>query len=175
MNYREIYRDLYGKGYGNSAVQWKYLPWFVSKCKGGKLLDIGCGRGLVSKRIAAATGCSVIGIDIAADITGCGVIGDIRFMPFAGNSFDYCWSCDVLEHLKPNDVIVALTEIRRIMRPGGIAMLSVSTRKAGTLWRGHQIHETVRPRRWWAKNISNTFKIVDTMVAGKNSIGYLVS
>lgn len=51
----------------------------------------------------------------------CGV--DIQCLPFADNSFDYVYCSHVLEHV-PDDSR-ALTELRRILRPGGIALVCV--------------------------------------------------
>ncbi len=39
--------------------------------------------------------------------------------------FDAIWCCHALEHLSPRDVGVALAEFRRVLRPGGAALILV--------------------------------------------------
>ena len=48
---------------------------------------------------------------------------DIHYMPFADNSFDSVLCNHVLEHL--NNDLQALGEIRRVLKPGGWAILQV--------------------------------------------------
>jgi SAM-dependent methyltransferase len=48
---------------------------------------------------------------------------DLRDLPFDGGSFDVVFASHVLEHIKEDDL--ALAEIRRILRPGGFAVLPV--------------------------------------------------
>ena len=44
-------------------------------------------------------------------------------LPFRDNSFDACLSLDVLEHIQ--DDTSALKEIRRVLKPGGVLLLTV--------------------------------------------------
>lgn len=48
---------------------------------------------------------------------------DLQVLPFADASYDFVFASHVLEHI-PNDK-KAISEIRRILRPGGIAILPV--------------------------------------------------
>ena len=60
---------------------------------------------------------------IAAD---CDVRQDITRMPFHGAPFDGVVCCDTLEHI--DDDRAALAECRRVLRPGGVAILTVPQR-----------------------------------------------
>jgi ubiquinone/menaquinone biosynthesis C-methylase UbiE len=52
------------------------------------------------------------------------VAGDVRALPFCPRAFEGAWVSAVLLHLPAPDVAIALTEIGRVLRPGGIAMIS---------------------------------------------------
>lgn len=87
---------------------------------GARCLEIGCGRGLLQ--------------DIVEDYTGIDLSETVRsylhkpfhacsaeLLPFDDASFDALWTITVLEHV-PNPE-AALSEIRRVLRPGGLAFL----------------------------------------------------
>lgn len=60
------------------------------------------------------------------------IAGDMHKMPFKNNTFDKAISSEVLEHLRNDDV--ALKEIFRILKPGGILVLSVPSINYPFLW-----------------------------------------
>src|ERR1700730_3625308 len=66
--YAQIRHEAFGEDIGQNS--WltrdeldKFLQW-LDLSPGKTLLDVGCGAGGPALRIAAATGCSVVGIDI---------------------------------------------------------------------------------------------------------------
>lgn len=82
-----------------------------------RLLDAGCGIG---RRIAHIPG--AVGLDASPEMLAAGgcrntVRGDVRFMPFASNSFDMVWCRLVLGHLP--DACPAYRELARVCIPGG--------------------------------------------------------
>jgi len=97
---------------------------------GSRVLDAGCGSGRVFK-YALADGCSVVGVDVGVELAengnvGARVRGDIQRLPFAGSSFDAVLASHVMEHLMQPDE--ALTEIARVLRPGGRFLLLTPNR-----------------------------------------------
>lgn len=94
------------------------------------LLDVGCGGGILAEEFAQL-GMHVTGIDPSASsietarrhahqqgITIDYHVGSGESLPFADASFDHVSCCDVLEHVQ--DVDAVLTEISRVLKPGGI-------------------------------------------------------
>ncbi len=95
-----------------------------------RVLDVGCGGGLLSEAFAAL-GCRVTGIDRSAPTLGAARAHavtsglDIAYLeasaeslPFDAQQFDVVCCCDVLEHVDDLDKVVA--EIARVLEPGGV-------------------------------------------------------
>src|SRR6201997_5871761 len=66
--YEEIRREAFGEDIGQnswltSGEQDRFLEW-LDLSPGKTLLDVACGAGGPALRIAATTGCSVVGIDV---------------------------------------------------------------------------------------------------------------
>ena len=100
---------------------------------GMSLLDVGCGPGTLTADLAArvAPG-EVLAVDVSAEvIVEAGAharrvgatnlafrVGDFRAAGLAAGSFDVVHAHQVLQHLR--DPVGALTEMRRLVRPGGV-------------------------------------------------------
>jgi ubiquinone/menaquinone biosynthesis C-methylase UbiE len=99
---------------------------------GDRLLDLGCGEGHFVAA-ARAAGAEVVGVDIAeAALERARVLvpgADLRLvepdgsLPLAHAAVDVVWCSEVLEHVP--DTIALLTEVRRVLRPGGRLLLTV--------------------------------------------------
>jgi len=98
--------------------------------QGMKVLDVGCGGGLLAEEFALL-GCQVTGIDPSesslntarkhAQQSGLEIgyqTGVGEQMPFPDASFDIVVCCDVLEHV--NDVSRVIQEVARVLRTGGV-------------------------------------------------------
>lgn len=88
---------------------------------GAKVLDLGCGP-RDQAPCFDSLGCCYVGVDVhgeAADL-----LADAHALPFLSNAFDCVFSYAVLEHLwSPN---VALREVERVLKPGGVYVGTVS-------------------------------------------------
>lgn len=99
---------------------------------GARLLDAGCGLG-ASARLAAEEFClTVDGIDGSPDVIDLAeqrgshprihwTLGDLRTLPFADDSFDAVLAECVLS---TTERPTALAELGRVLRPGGVLLLS---------------------------------------------------
>ncbi|MFE9675053.1 class I SAM-dependent methyltransferase [Streptomyces sp. NPDC006259] len=99
------------------------------------LLDLGCGTGIVTRRLAAGrAGLRVTGVDLAAAMArqaalrlpGAVVRADSRRLPFRDGEFDAVSSVWLL-HLAPTDADVRaiVAECARVLRPGGTYVTTV--------------------------------------------------
>lgn len=100
---------------------------------GMKVLDCGCGPGAISVGLAEAVGPAghVTGVDFGESQIAVAKarsspnltfrVGSVYELPFEDSTFDLVFSHALFEHLA--DPIRGVTEIRRILRPGGLAGL----------------------------------------------------
>ena len=101
--------------------------------RSGRLLDLGCGatpRFLLSTDFAEK-----FGVDRIAGDNGHGayppaitrIDGDVETMdnlPFEEDYFDVVTMLAVFEHIEPARLVTLVAEIRRVLRPGGIYILT---------------------------------------------------
>lgn len=102
---------------------------------GERILDIGSGPGLLACELAAEVGPSgrMVGVDLSAPMLAlaerrCGKLawvsfetGDAAALPCADGTFDAAVSMQVYEYVP--DIPAALAELRRVLRPGGRAVV----------------------------------------------------
>ena len=88
---------------------------------GATVLDLGCGR-RDQQRPIESLGFRYIGVD--ADSSAADLLVDAHCLPFRDQVFDAVFSYAVLEHLR--DPTVALIEVVRVLKPGGIYLGTVS-------------------------------------------------
>jgi len=105
---------------------------------GTRVLDIGCGIGLLSEPLARG-GCQVTAVDselatlelarkraAAADLQIDYRTAHSENLPFADASYDVAICCDVLEHV--DDLEQTLSETSRILKQGGIYIFATLNR-----------------------------------------------
>ena len=100
---------------------------------GMRLLDVGCGPGTITSGLARAVAPGeVVGIDVSADVIATATahvaevgVTNARFatanvyaLPYETASFDIAHAHQVMQHL--GEPVDALTEMRRVLRPGGL-------------------------------------------------------
>lgn len=99
---------------------------------GSLVLEAGCGTGAVAVALGTM-GHRVVGLDLAEQTLRRarrtwpdfrGAVGDVCRMPFPDESFDAVISLGVLEHNESGPQ-AALEEHRRILRPGGVLLVTV--------------------------------------------------
>lgn len=122
------------------------LDLFLSASPGPSVLNAGAGQGSFSLRLARL-GFEVTSVDdspAAVDVLrrrvpGLIELADVTALPFANESFDAAVLGEVLEHV-PDDA-GALSEVARVLRPGGVLAVSVPANPArfgpSDRWAGH--------------------------------------
>ena len=87
----------------------------------GRLLDVGCGQRPYEKTFFGAAA-QYIGADYQSDRSRPDVVCSATALPFPENDFDTVACTEVLEHVA--EPLVALNEMRRVLKPGGYLILS---------------------------------------------------
>ena len=73
-------------------------------------------------RLAAQRAFSGVGLDIAF------VCGDARFLPFKAGLFRCVFSYSVIQHFSETDAEIAIAELGRVLRQGGLAKIQMANK-----------------------------------------------
>lgn len=104
----------------------------LPELKGKRVLDLGCGMGTFTVE-AAQRGAAAVGLDmmpsalkaalrVAREEKAAGarfILGDAAQLPAADASFDVVLAADLTEHLDDATLHRMLSEVRRVLKPGG--------------------------------------------------------
>jgi len=112
-----------------------------------RLLDVGCGTG--SNLAVFGRKTQAVGVDLSTEALRFCQMRDIEsvaltpveHLPFPDGAFDVVTALDMLEHT--DDDLAALTELRRVCKPGGLLICTVPA--YGFLWSEHD--EALKHRR----------------------------
>ena len=144
-----------------SEKHWR-LFYSPDEVRGKSVLDAGCGTGIFSIIFARNGAGRVTGIDIspgsletAKSLKARFAVDNAEFrlqdmlrLPFADGSFDIVWAWGTVHHT--TDPFRAISELIRVLRPGGSLFLAVYKKTKVTF-----VHEFIRktliktPRRTW--------------------------
>lgn len=109
----------------------------VRNPQGLRILEVGCGTGRISARLAAE-GAAVSMLDASPaaiqiarrqlalrDAKAEIVQGDMFSLPYDDCSFDVVWSAGVVEHYANAECVAALREMKRVTSPRGVVVTMV--------------------------------------------------
>ena len=124
--------------------------WAAAIARGKDVLDAGCGVGYGIGILASCGAKSITGIDVSAEAVeeataGFGaqaeavVEGTLAELPFDDASFDLVLCFEVIEHLEDADK--ALGELRRVLRPDGVLIVSTPNPDVYLAGNEHHLHE----------------------------------
>ncbi|MEL7485651.1 MAG: class I SAM-dependent methyltransferase [Pseudomonadota bacterium] len=130
--------------YEQYLVPGLFTPWAHDLVEGaprsGRILDLACGTGVVSRALArrSGTACSIVAVDIAPPMLKAarqralsdGVAAQIAFhraeadaLPFDDDAFGAAFCQQGIQFFP--DRVAALSEVRRVLRSGGVFAASV--------------------------------------------------
>lgn len=114
---RELRRRQVGRAFDMALEIAQMIP------SGSRVLDIGCGNGYIAHHLAAILRADVTGIDLAhkTDAPINYRQYDGTRLPLMDASFDAALLCYVLHHTQ--DLNIVLSELRRVLRNGGLAVI----------------------------------------------------
>jgi len=167
--YREMQDDAYlGEEAGRRATARRLLDLVEGHARPGRLLEVGCGHGLLLDEARArgwtarglepavaarAHACDVLGLDVSPD-----TLADLRPGPDGG--WDAIVMVDVIEHL--DDPVGAVRACRTLLADGGVLLVvtpdpsSVAARVVGARWWGYlPAHTYLLPRRTLRRVVSD--------------------
>ena len=135
--------------------------------KGMRTLDIGCGRGEIISH-CAMKGAFAYGLDYArtpvelaqdcvktvlgsdhSNKTGLSQ-ADATRLPFKSNSFDRIFMLDFVEHLYPDDLLHAMNEVYRVLKPEGKIVIHT------------------QPNRWYFEYGYYIYRLISKLKNGKS-------
>jgi len=114
---------------------WKELSIFSDLIKDGdRVLDLGCGNGRLIELFAGKS-IDYLGVDNSENLLNVAkkrypnnnfLLADALNLPLTDNSFDAIFSIAVLHHIPSRNLrIKFLKEAKRVLKPGGILVLTV--------------------------------------------------
>lgn len=163
--YREMRDDDYlAEEEGRRATANRLLDLIAAHRPDGRLLDVGCGHGLLLDE-ARKRGYETVGLELSRSnaLHARETLGlDVRELPLeafehgtngdAPGAFDAIVLADVLEHL--DDPVAAIDQCTALLRPGGVLCVvtpdpaSLTAKVAGKRWWGYlPAHTVLLPRR----------------------------
>ena len=165
-----LYQHLVGK-----LTEYPIPALRIPAGRGRLFLEVGCnwGRWCIA---AARSGYRVVGIDpslkairaanrVASQlgVEATYFVADARYLPFRDGSFDQIFSYSVLQHLSKENARQSLSQIRRVLKVGGGALVQMPN-VFGIRCLYHQIRRRFRETRdfevryWRPSELMSTFK-----------------
>jgi SAM-dependent methyltransferase len=137
-----------------------HVDWIVDELLGGRpgdVLDLGCGPGLYTERLAGR-GCTCLGVDVSPasigyarrvaadrDLACAYVLGDVRTADLgSGHDLALCVFGELNTFSRP-DAVDLLGRVARSLRPGGTVLLEVHTHES-------VVEEGSEPAGWYTSH-----------------------
>lgn len=131
---------------------------------GMRVLEIATGSGEMFRRLVTANPRGeTVGFDLSPKMaaktqrqvrkdfpaarTQCSAV-DARYLPFRDSSFDAVMCCYLLELLSQEDIMLALEEIHRVLRPRGTFTLVCIGQNVGVFNRAYKVAGSLAPAFW---------------------------
>lgn len=128
------------KNWGHLGIIFRY-EWVSQFVKGLKVLDIGCAVGYGPYYFATNGAVEAVGADNSQDAINWAkehykapnlkyIVANALNLPIKNNSFDVVISFDLLEHISDADQKKFISEIKRVLKPNGVAIIGTPNSQA---------------------------------------------
>lgn len=134
-----IVPDKYYRAFYSTFAEYLGRYEFATRFLGPQatVLDVGCGCGYGSAHLADAPGRRVLGLDRSAEGVGyarkhygsgrlCFMAADATTLPVKAQSLDGVIAMEMIEHIQDDKAV--LSEVKRVLKPGGIFVISTPNR-----------------------------------------------
>lgn len=121
------------------------LETLAKEWRSGTLLNLGCGHGADSLPFSHSF--DLYGVDFSGEMLKLArkyaekfnfqpnlAVADLCSLPFIDDSFDYVISVAAFHHLEAKNQLTALHELKRVLKPGGKAFITVWNRWQPRFW-----------------------------------------
>jgi SAM-dependent methyltransferase len=180
IDYSSAYNDFWSRKDRAGSESYEdrdhLVELIISTVGYGRVLDVGCGEGKLVRALVER-GVDAYGIDVSSvaieranqycpDRFQCASVIDL---PFRDKDFDAIISTDCLEHIHPEDVLIAVSELRRICKQFAFFTIATTNDRDGH-W-----HLTVKPREWWEQKFFDAGFIRHPDYYKINSLSHILS
>jgi ubiquinone/menaquinone biosynthesis C-methylase UbiE len=153
------YADAYSGELAGKPLDRALLACLIEQAdQGAPIADIGCGPGHVAAWIASH-GRAAVGIDLSAGMVAAGRQaypgtefreGDFLDLPARDGEFGAVVTFYSVIHLAPGELVPAFREIWRVLRPGGMVLVSF-----------HVGSEVRHLEQWWGQAVDVDFRFLE--------------
>jgi SAM-dependent methyltransferase len=129
----EAYAEHLGSELREKPLDRHLLNRFAEETRGrGLVVDLGCGPGHVTKYLHDQ-GVTMVGVDLSPEMIKCAQrlhpgpefrVGTVRTLDFPAGSLIGVVAFYLIVHFESSELETVVREIRRVLAPGGIALLS---------------------------------------------------
>ena len=125
------------------------LETLAQRWQGGKLLNLGCAHG--PDFLPFTQSFELNGVDFSREMLRFArkysrkfnftvnlSVADVSYLPYQNETFDWAISVATYHHLKGEEQLAALSELRRVLKPGGEAFITVWNRWQPRFWLGRR-------------------------------------
>jgi ubiquinone/menaquinone biosynthesis C-methylase UbiE len=146
----ESYFEHFGRELEHKPLDRALLSAVVEEAGSWPVADIGCGPGHVAGWLSRQ-GARAVGIDLSAEMVEVGRRhfpdvefrqGDVLALPAENEEFGELVALYSIIHLAPHELEPAFVEMRRVLRPSGVALVAfhvgTEVRHVGQWW-GHEV------------------------------------
>lgn len=137
------------------------------------VLEVGCGAGTMAGTLAQE-GYKVTACDRGAEVPASIAGTDATYFPHRGtrlplpdSTYDCVFSCDVLEHVESGERELFISELFRVVKPGGRVVITayVLHTFGAKLWGATELVATGTLPQWYVEHISLPTPTIDETTA----------